>query len=119
MGSTFVSNIVSSLQCLSTVTETVKEMITICTLADPLSELEDYVDLDILPPCINPNGHGDAWPEFGPIVWQGGALPLSNNQTNSPRSVVTPSIVTPPRSKEKTISGTSPTSVVSLGVGGF
>jgi hypothetical protein len=58
-------------------TETVKEMITICTAADPLPELAEYVDLDVLPPCINPKGHGKAWPEFGPIVWEGGPIPTN------------------------------------------
>ena len=56
-------------------TETVKEMVVICTASDPLPELEQYMDLTVLPKCINPEtGEGDAIPEFGPIQWEGGPV---------------------------------------------
>ena len=130
-----------------TVTETVKELITICTAADPLPELAEFVDLDVLPPCINPEGHGEAWPEFGPIVWDGGPLPPpsssginSNNaslrgmansspksnhsttttttsSTSSQQTKISKSVKSVGRKSSKQLF--SPKSVVSLGVGEF
>ena len=108
-------------------TETVKEMITICTAADPLPELAEYVDLDVLPTCINPDGHGDVVPEFKPIVWEGGPIPPSDSHLAwSPPKRKASADLTSQTSLVSSIADSrhwspqaSPRTVTSLGVGSF
>ena len=105
-------------------------MITICTAADPLPELEQYVDLDVLPRIINPNGHGEAWPEFGSIVWEGGPLPATSlasasaptrkhEQQQQQQEASEDSQKTRVTTRQRRSRGAPPKRVISLGVGGF
>ena len=106
-------------------------MITICTAADPLPELEQYVDLDVLPRIINPNGHGEAWPEFGSIVWEGGPLPATSlasasaptrkheQQQQQQQQASEDSQKTRVTTRQRRSRGAPPKRVISLGVGGF
>mmetsp|Transcript_12593 Transcript_12593/g.20997 ORF Transcript_12593/g.20997 Transcript_12593/m.20997 type:complete len:349 (-) Transcript_12593:69-1115(-) len=45
----------------------------ICGSSDFLEVLEKYMDLNVLPPCINPNGHGEAV-ESMPPNFEGGKI---------------------------------------------
>jgi hypothetical protein len=55
--------------------ESVKEMLVFATTSDYLEVLDRYIDISVLPECINPDGMGEALDEFSP-VWDGGPLPL-------------------------------------------
>jgi hypothetical protein len=55
--------------------ESVQEMLVFATTSNYLDVLDKYMDISVLPKCINPDGMGEAVDEFSP-VWDGGPLPL-------------------------------------------
>jgi hypothetical protein len=64
--------------------ESIRETLVFAAASNYLEVLEKYMDLSVLPRCINPEGTGESIDEFSP-VWMGGPLPLNEEEQQSSR----------------------------------
>jgi hypothetical protein len=63
---------------------------------DYLQVLSEYLDLDVLPPIMNPHGHGTQMPGFfEKIHMEGGLIPTEEEEEDDPTKPEPPPTVAP------------------------